>query len=101
MACEVVVTDEAREDLEAAVLYLSEGLGAVGAAGALLDAFDDFVANVGAFPQMYPVAREPRLARLGYRKAALEGYLALYRVQGEKVYVAHIFHQSQDYARLA
>lgn len=26
MACEVVVTDEAKEDLEAAVLYLTESL---------------------------------------------------------------------------
>ena len=91
MACEVVVTDEAKEDLEAAVLYLTEPL---------LDAFDGFVAKVEAFPLMYPTARESRLAHLGYRKAALEGYLALYRVKGEKVYVAHVFHQSQDYARL-
>ena len=100
MACEVVVADEAKEDLEAAVLYLTESLGAPAAAGDLLDAFDGFVAKVEAFPLMYPTARESRLAHLGYRKAALEGYLALYRVKGEKVYVAHVFHQSQDYARL-
>lgn len=100
MACEVVVTDEAKEDLEAAVLYLTESLGAPAAAGDPLDAFDGFVAKVEAFPLMHPTARESRLAHLGYRKAALEGYLALYRVKGEKVYVAHVFHQSQDYARL-
>ena len=100
MACEVVVTDEAKEDLEAAVLYLTESLGAPAAAVDLLDAFDGFVAKVEASPLMYPTARESRLAHLGYRKAALEGYLALYRVKGEKVYVAHVFHQSQDYARL-
>ena len=99
MACEVVVTDEAKEDLEVAVLCLTESLGAPAAAGDLLDAFDGFVATVEAFPLMYPTARESRLARLGYRKAALEGYLALHRVKGEKVYVAHVFHQSQDYAR--
>ena len=86
MACEVVVTDEAKEDLEAAVLYLTESLGAPAAAGDLLDAFDGFVAKVEAFPLKYPTARESRLAHLGYRKAALEGYLALYRVKGEKVY---------------
>lgn len=91
MACEVVVTDEAKEDLEAAVLYLTESLGAPATAGDLLDAFDGFVAKVEAFPLMYPTARESRLAHLGYRKAALEGYLALYRVKGEKVYVATFF----------
>ena len=89
MACEVVVTDEAKEDLEAAVLYLTESLDAPAAAGDLLDAFDGFVAKVEAFPLMYPIARE-----------SLEDYLALYRVKDEKVYVAHVFHQSQDYARL-
>ena len=70
MACEVVVTDEAKEDLEAAVLCLTESLGAPAATGDLLDAFDGFVAKVEAFPLMYPTARESRLAHLGYRKAA-------------------------------
>ena len=101
MACEVVVTDEAAKGRPRGGRAVSDGvLGCPAAAGDLLDAFDGFVAKVEAFPLKYPTARESRLAHLRYRKAALEGYLALYRVKGEKVYVAHVLHQSRDYARL-
>ena len=34
------------------------------------------------------------------RDAIANGYVALYRFDGEKVVVAHVFHQAQDYARL-
>ena len=37
---------------------------------------------------------------LGFRPMLANGYIALYRFDGEKVVVAHIFHQTQDYARL-
>lgn len=100
MPFRVLVTDEAATDLESIVSYLSGAFAEPGAAVDLLDAFDEFVQNVSAFPEMYPSVRELRLSRLGYRKAALKKYIALYRVQGKDVLVAHVFHQSQDYARL-
>lgn len=100
MAFRVLVADEAVTDLESIVSYLSGPLAEPGAAGSLMDAFDEFIQNVSAFPEMYPAVRESRLKRLGYRKAALKKYIALYRVQDEDVLVAHVFHQSQDYARL-
>lgn len=31
----------------------------------------------------------------------VKSYVALYEAEGDEVVVAHIFHQSQDYARLA
>ena len=49
---------------------------------------------------MYPLVRDARLARGGYRKAALGNYLALYLEKDGTVYIARVFHQSQDYARL-
>ena len=100
MASRALVSDEAMADLETIVSYLAETLAEPGAAGGVLDAFDEFVRNVSTFPEMYPPVREPRLRRLGYRKAVLGKYIALYRVQDETVLVAHVFHQSQDYAKL-
>ena len=100
MGCRVLVSEEAAGDLEAIVAYLAENLGEPSAALNILDSFDEFTGNVAEFPEMYPIVREPRLARLGYRKAPLSKYIALYRLCGKEVLVAHVFHQSQDYARL-
>lgn len=41
----------------------------------------------------------PEVAALGYRPCPVKGYLFLYRVRGDRVEIAHVFHQSQDYAR--
>ena len=37
---------------------------------------------------------------MGYRAMLVNTYVTLYRFDGEKVVVAHIFHQTQDYAHL-
>lgn len=100
MACEVIVAKQASDDLDTALLYLKQSLFAPDAAKSLLDAFAEFVDSVAEFPLMYPVSDEPRLNSRGYRKALLEGYVALYMVDDQKVYVLHLFHQSQDYAAL-
>ena len=49
----------------------------------------------------FPAARHPELARMGYRVALVKNYLMLYRVTGpDEVLIAHVLHQSQDYAKL-
>lgn len=100
MTCEVVVAKRARDDLDAALLYLKQSLFVPDAAERLLDAFAKFIDAVAEFPLMYPVSDEPRLSSRGYRKALLENYIALYEVSEQTVYVLHLFHQSQDYAAL-
>ena len=40
------------------------------------------------------------LAKRGYRSALVGSYVLLYRFEGDTVYIAHIFHQRQDYATL-
>ena len=51
-------------------------------------------------PQLYGLSRVKELAVLGYRPMLVKNYVALYKVEGDVVIVAHIFHQSQDYAKL-
>ena len=47
----------------------------------------------------FPAARHPELAAMGYRVALVKNYLMLYRVIApDEVLIAHVFHQSQDYA---
>lgn len=100
MAFSVQVADEAYAGLENAVAYIVDVLCEPSAAAILLDAFDDLVDMVAAFPELYPLCVEERLASQGIRKALIEGYIALYLVKAETVYVIGFFHQSQDYAKL-
>lgn len=100
MGYNVQLTDEASRDLDGIVAYLCEVLAAPAAATELLDAYDAFVDVVEKYPEAYEKCADSHLARLGYRKASLKGYIALYRTEENEVLVSRIFHQSQDYARL-
>ena len=42
----------------------------------------------------------PELAEKGYRVALVGSYVLLYTFESETVYIAHVFHQRQDYAHL-
>ena len=49
----------------------------------------------------FPIARHPKLAAASYRVAFVKNYLMLYQVADDgTVRIAHVFHQSQDYASL-
>ena len=48
----------------------------------------------------YGLSRMPELAELGYHACRVNTYVMLYCYEGDAVVVAHVFHQSQDYARL-
>ena len=100
MAFSVQVAEEAYVGLENAVAYIARILCEPSAATKLLDSFDDFIDTVAAFPEMHPLCAEDRLASQGIRKALVEGYVALYMIEGETVYVIGFFHQTQDYAKL-
>lgn len=100
MACKVLVTDEARGNLESAVAYVADALAQPNAAASILIDFDAMVDRLASFPEMFPTSSEPRLAMLGFRKASFNSYVALYKVAGECVVIGHVFHQTQDYANL-
>ena len=100
MGYNVQLADEAARDLDGIVAYLCEALGTPTAATELLDAYDAFVDASEEYPEAYERCTDSHLARLGYRKALLKGYIALYRTEKNEVVVSRVFHQSKDYARL-
>ena len=55
---------------------------------------------VCGMPELHGLSRIPELAAMGFRPMSIKRYVVLCRFDGEKVVVAHIFHQTQDYARL-
>ena len=95
----VVVSDAA----EAEIGLINEYLSVYSAKTA-----SDFVAAVEAKIDIlgqgvveFPLARDPDLAEAGYRSALVNSYLMLYTVEENgDAPIAHVFHQSQDYAAL-
>jgi len=99
MAYELVILPRAQEDLRDIVEYLARGLGSPQAASNFLDEFDNACEMVCAMPHMYALSRFDKQAELGYRAMPVKRYVALYAVRDGRVVIAHIFHQTQDYAR--
>lgn len=95
-----VILSSAQLEYESVVGYLAVDLASRKAAGAFIAEFEHRLNLVCDMPEMYGLSRVPELAAMGYRPMPVNRYVILYRFDGEKVIVAHIFHQTQDYARL-
>lgn len=99
MGYSVTVHDRAREDYREIVeclLLMSDG---PAAAERFVSEFDRQVALISDNPALYAPSRIAALADLGYRAALVNSYIVMYYVSQDVVHIAHIFHQSQDYAR--
>ena len=53
-------------------------------------------------PLMYESCRDPHLKELGYRRAVMQNYIMVYKVDSktETVYIMRLFHGRQDYEKL-
>ncbi len=100
MAYSVSIAAEAMREYEQIVSYLSGTLKSPGAAKGFVDEFMRQVDHVRDNPELHALSRMPELAAKGYRPLFIKNYVALYKVHDGAVVIAHIFHQSQDYARL-
>ena len=100
MAYNVTITPEARREYEQVLSYLSKVLNSPGAARRFADEFDHQLDSIRDNPELHALSRMPELAARGYRALIVNTYIALYKIAGDSIVIAHIFHQSQDYARL-
>ena len=100
MAFKVVILDTAQREYREIVSYMIEVLKSPQAAANFMDTFDEQMALAAEVPSAFPLSRMPELAAKGYHAAPVNNYLVLYRATGEVIAVAHVFHQTQDYARL-
>lgn len=101
MAHEYLILEGAQRDYEGIVRYLAGDLANPSAATRFMDEFDRQIEVVCENPRLHALSRMPELAALGYRPFFVGSYVALCTVREGTVVVAHVFHQSQDYARLA
>ena len=100
MAYRLVILDSADADREEIVRFLVEEAGNPSAAKRFLDDMDRESRLIAQFPTIHNLSRVLEVADRGYRTALFGNYIMLYRFEDDVVYIAHIFHQRQDYARL-
>ncbi len=98
MTCEVRIQPTAQKELESIVAYLSS-LG-LGAARSFLGEWETAIEGLRDGVVEHRLSRFETLARLGYRTIIVGSYIILYFKEGDVAIVAHLFHQSQDYANI-
>ena len=100
MAYKVQLTKQAENDYRAIVAYLIDTFKSQQAAQHFLNELEAVITYLGEIPFAYPPVKEPRLRAIGYRKVPFMNYVFIFRFEDEQIYVTHIFHQQQDYAKL-
>ena len=100
MTYEVVILESAQKELQQIIDYLCDALKSAQAAKGFMDELEAQIALIEENPELFALSRMPELATKGYRVALIKNYGMLYTMREETLYVAHFFHQRQDYARL-
>lgn len=96
--CNVNIQPTAERELESIVQYLL----AFGphTAASFLDAWQHTIEELRDGVVEHRLSRFETLARLGYHTVLVKGYVVLYFREIDGVVIAHLFHQSQDYANI-
>ena len=98
MAYNVRILPSAEDEVDEIVEYLSHyGLQA---AQHFVEAYRKQLNLLTSGVVDYGLSRMPELAQLGYHACHVNRYVMLYYREGDVISIAHVFHQSRDYARL-
>lgn len=98
MGCKVTIQPTAFRELEEAVSYLS-GFGQ-NTASSFLDEWEKTLEQLRSGSIEHRLSRFDTLARLGYHTVLVKNFIVLYFKENNGIVIAHVFHQSQDYANL-
>ena len=96
----VVILKSARYEYESIVGYLAQILKNPRAAGNFVAEFEYQLDLLREQPLLRPLSHIRELAARNYRSFPVNNYVCLYKFERETIYIAHVYHQSQDYARL-
>lgn len=100
MAYEVQILEDAQKEYLSIIEYLIKVLQSPQAATSFMNEFDQQIERIASNPEIFAISKMPELAARGYHTAFINRYVMLYKTVGHIIYIAHIFHQTQDYARL-
>jgi plasmid stabilization system protein ParE len=98
---ELIITELAEQDLDGIVEYIAVKLANPEAAGAFLDKVAACYGSLRRTPRMFNECMDKYLKRKGYRKALINNYLLIFRIDGKphRVYVLRFFYAGQDYIK--
>lgn len=98
----LIVTEFAHQDLDNIISYISIQLANPAAADRFLDEVEGCYNFLIRNPMMYEKCRDTWLDAEGYRKAVINNYIAVYRIDEVKktVIILRFFYGAQDYIKL-
>lgn len=96
MTYNVVILKSARYEYESIVGYLAQILMNPRAAGNFVAEFEHQLDLL----REQPLSHILELAARNYQSFPVNNYACLYKFERDTIYIAHVFHQSHDYARL-
>jgi len=98
---DLLLTEIAEQDLDGIVDYITGKLANPAAACALLDKIEECYGFLKSTPRMYNECADAYLKSRGYRKALINNYLLIFRIdeKAQAVYVLRFFYGGQDYIK--
>lgn len=100
MAYELMPTDTYERELGEIIEYHRDALQAESAARDPVGQLDDASSLIAEIPELKAVSTKPVLGMFGLREWYVKNYVLIYRIDGNVVYLEHLFHQSQDFEKL-
>ena len=99
MAYKVILTSDAKEDLDNHLRYLIEEKCSYQAAANVLDDFEETKNTLSLVAGSIKLCDNLRLKERGYRRINYlhHDYFILYRIDGNKAVIDNIFHFLEDY----
>lgn len=98
----LVVTAQAENDLDDIVAYIVQKLSNPSAACELLDDIKACYQKLRKTPYMYEKCSDIRLQTEGYRRAVINNYVLVYKINesSQTVMIMRYFYGARDYQRL-
>ncbi|MCD7750148.1 MAG: type II toxin-antitoxin system RelE/ParE family toxin [Lachnospiraceae bacterium] len=95
----VIVTEDAENDLDRFLQYLFYEIKNEQAAGNLIDDFEETVRILSGVAGSLKLCENPRLKKMGYKRINFQKhrYFMLFRVEGNDAIIDALFHELQDY----
>ena len=101
MACDVLWTERARQDVDDIIGYIAVKLASPHAAREHLVAFEDAVDRISNNPELYAISRQPSCAVRGLRACFVRRCVLLYSYNDkDTVFVYRVFSTLQDYGSI-
>lgn len=95
----LLYTDSALRELSEIAEYLRLVSDGPSAPAKFLAHVDARIALICDNPELYGLSRLKELASKGFHATYIDDYVMLYFVRDNTVYIAHVFHRRQNYAK--